>query len=421
MPSSAGPNTFGEENLVFGYDLGDSKNSFPGIPAVNCATAPESAYNWTVTEVTDGGIPPPRKGARVFKFVCNNASNLHRQGGYYNGGGFAGSNPTPLILGRTSPSNFTTVGTGKYRFGMWVRGAASNSTAWWTIDIGDRNGSTITVNNNTDWQFVSTTDAAGIASTSYPYDFFDINGTNGQTYYVADYGIFRSPGTVDSLPALQAYPQWVDYQQERSYTAGLKDLTGNSTINLTNVSFDSNAQMTFDGSNDYISLGDNSLFDFINGIGSVEAIVKFPSSWTAGSQYPNLISKGASAGWDTDGWSLFGFRSYGSGTGYTLGIGIRNTETVQTTLAYDQPADTWIHVVGTLDGSSIKIYINGTLVTTNSQTVNPGDNNTNVYIGRDPSSQYFPGDIPYVKVYSRALTASEIRANYNAIKGRFNI
>ena len=153
MPTSVGPNTFGEENLVFGYDLGDSKNSFPGIPAVNCAFVPENGYNWTVTEVTDGSILPPRPGARVFKFECTNASNLHRQGGYYNGGGFGGSNPTPLILGRTSPSNFTTVGTGKYRFGMWVRGAASNGSAYWTIDIGDRNGAGISVDNNTDWQY----------------------------------------------------------------------------------------------------------------------------------------------------------------------------------------------------------------------------------------------------------------------------
>jgi hypothetical protein len=35
----------------------------------------------------------------------------------------------------------------------------------------------------------------------------------------------------------------------------LLDLTNNATINLSNVSFDSNAQMTFDGTDDYTSLG----------------------------------------------------------------------------------------------------------------------------------------------------------------------
>ena len=422
MPTSVGPNTFGEENLVFGYDLGDNRNSFPGIPAVNCATVPASAYNWTVTEVTDGSIPPPRKGARVFKFVSTpDAYNLHRQGGYYNGGGFAGSNPYPLILGRTSPSNFTTVGTGKYRFGMWVRGAASNGSATWTIDIGDLNGASIIVGNNTNWQFVSTTDAGGINSTSHPYDFFDINATAGQTYYVADYGIFRSPGTVDNLPALQAPPQWVDFQQERSYTAGLIDITGNSTIDLSNVSFDSDAQMTFDGTDDYIDLGDNSLFDFDNGIMTVEAIVTFPSSWTAGSQYPNIISKGASAGWDTDGWALFGFRDWPSSGQKSWGLGIRNGATNRIVYIDNRATDKYLHIVATLDGSTMRLYENGVQVNTNTQTINPASNSTSVRIARDPSSNYFPGEVPYTRVYNRALTASEIKSNYNAIKGRFNI
>jgi hypothetical protein len=406
MPSSVGPNTFGEENLVFGYDLGDNKNSFPGIPAVNCATVPANGSNWTVTEVTDGSISPPRKGARVFKFECINASNLHRQGGYYSGGGFGGSNPNPLILGRTSPSNFTTVGTGKYRFGMWVRGAASNSTAWWTIDIGDRNGSNITVNNNTNWQFVSTTDAAGIASTSYPYDFFDINGTNGQTYYVADYGIFRSPGTVDSLPALQAYPQWVDYQQERSYTAGLKDFTGNSTIDLTNVSFDSNAQITFDGTDDVINL-DTIAFDI--GDWTFEAISN------SNSELQGIITGG----------------KFQAGLGYfnlyTSGMLLENsTDTAALSTAHLDGS--YHHLVGTVDRSAriIRFYVDGELVATN--TAWNGTTTTSLSVGiganRRPNSttnRFHNGNIPLAKIYNRALTASEIQSNFNAIKGRFSI
>jgi hypothetical protein len=432
MPTHAGPNTFGEENLVFGYDLGDSKNSFPGIPAVNCATAPESAYNWTVTEISDGSITPPRPGARVFKFVCNNASNLHRQGGYYNGGGFGGGNPTPLILGRTSPSNFTTVGTGKYRFGMWVRGAASNGSAYWTIDIGDRNGAGISVDNNTDWQFISTTDAAGIASTSYPYDFFDINGTNGQTYYVADYGIFRSPGTVDNLPTLQAFPQWVDFQQERSYTQGLLDLVNNSTINLANVSFDSNAQMTFDGTNDYIDLG--SYLPGINtSILSIELVFKSNSittganvllGWMA-NEYPHgYICTGNFTGH----WSNESIAFYNEGPGttplsfaYTNGSGLLNDTNYH-------------HAVFILQTNGYKIYIDGSEVTVNPSfrngsmsTIMPsnlfGYGSTDSVIvgaGSNPAS-YSNIKVPIVKIYNRILTAAEVQSNYTAIKSRFNI
>jgi hypothetical protein len=32
MPTSVGPNTYGEENLVFGFDTGDTVNSYKGQP-----------------------------------------------------------------------------------------------------------------------------------------------------------------------------------------------------------------------------------------------------------------------------------------------------------------------------------------------------------------------------------------------------
>jgi len=399
--------------LVFAYDLANVNRSFPGIPAVNCAFVPENGYNWTVTEITDGSILPPRPGARVFKFECTNASNLHRQGGYYNGGGFGGSNANPLLLGRTSPSNYTTVGANKYRFGMWVRGAASNGSATWTIDIGDLNGTSITVNNNTNWQYISTTDAAGIGS-QYPYDFFDINASVG-TYYVADYGIFRSPGTVDSLPALQANPQWVDYQQTRSYTTGLKDLTGNSTIDLTNVSFDANAQMTFDGTNDLITLADAAHLKFSNGSFTVEQVLNINS--ISGKQ--RTFSKGSS-GW-TRGWhaaarpTQWEFELSDGVSTPGNGFLINTATTVGTN-----------HVVWVIESAATaKLYVNGVQVgstQTITESVDFATTTSTVGIGAfESGGEYFNGRIPYTRLYARALPASEIQQNFNAIKGRYGL
>jgi hypothetical protein len=36
-------------------------------------------------------------------------------------------------------------------------------------------------------------------------------------------------------------------------------------------------------------------------------------------------------------------------------------------------------------------------------------------------SVYFDGKIPFLKAYSKPLTASEVKSNYNAVKGRFKI
>lgn len=52
----------------------------------------------------------------------------------------------------------------------------------------------------------------------------------------------------------------------------------------------------FDGTNDYVTLGNQSSLGFTDGVFTAEAWTWIPSTWTAGSQYPNLISKGATAG-----------------------------------------------------------------------------------------------------------------------------
>jgi len=403
MPTAVGPNTFGEENLVFGYDLGDGKNSFPGIPAVNCAPVPTSKGSWSVTEITDGSIAPPRKGARVFKFVAGTTSNLYRHSGYYGGGGFTNNNNVnPLILGRTSPDNFTTVSeANKYRWGFWVRGVESNNAGWsFNIDIGDRGGASYVVGNKTDWYFISCDNATGTNYNAYPYDFFDIFTANqGLTIYVADMGIMRSPGTVDNLPIMQAYPQWVDYGQERTYTEGLIDLKGTSTIDITNVSFDSNAQMEFDGTDDYVSLGNPTVLRELTS-GTIETVYYRDASTGT---YQMVFTDGGSDLEITYSGNVLQFYIGNSGLSYTHAV-----------------TGQYFYVTGTWGSGFKKLYLNGVEVASGTNTgIDTG--NRDRFIGGRGTSFSFNGKVPMVKVLTRALTSSEIQANYNAIKGRFNI
>ena len=88
----------------------------------------------------------------------------------------------------------------------------------------------------------------------------------------------------------------------------------------------------------------------------------------------------------------------------------------------------WLHVVGTFNGDTKegKVYLNSTLKDT-ILSVNPTLNNTSNFFtigGRYSSSQwrdFINADIPLVRVYNRALSASEITQNYNALKSRFNL
>jgi hypothetical protein len=407
MPSSVGPNTFGEENLVFGYDLGDTANSYNGEPTVNLQAAggafghSSGAYGNVVT-VTDA---TSEKGPGWKKVTISNR----------------GSNRRIIQFTYTSmTANIMYCHSAVFDWGnmrdkgYFINhdGSGTGTRAFYKPgDYSTNQGSSISINSNlADGKVAGTI----IHTASHTHAFFINNNTTG-------------------VSGLNDYFYYKEYQVEtnthptqytsgtRSATQGLFDLTGNSSIDLSNVSFDSNAQMTFDGTDDHINLGDNSLFDFINGIATIEAIIKFPSTWTTGSQYPNLISKGATAGWDTNGWALFGFRDWPSAGQKSWGFGMRNGAVNRITSRPNASTNVYLHVVVTIDGSTIRLYENGTLYTTNSQTINPAENTTNVFIGRDAASQYFPGEISYTRVYNRALTSSEVAANYRAIKNRFNI
>lgn len=73
----------------------------------------------------------------------------------------------------------------------------------------------------------------------------------------------------------------------------------------------------------------------------------------------------------------------------------------------------WYHVAGVYDGSTMKVYVNGSLVGSVSQTgtisyvgsLNP------LYVGRN-ASNYFGGSVATVNIFRRALSADEINIEY---------
>lgn len=88
--------------------------------------------------------------------------------------------------------------------------------------------------------------------------------------------------------------------------------------------------------------------------------------------------------------------------------------------------NTWYHMVGTYDGSTIKLYVNNVFDTQLVYTGTPSSGGE-IRIARrwDESavnaSNYFDGDVAQVRIYNRALNATEISYNYNAHKGRYGL
>jgi hypothetical protein len=233
----------------------------------------------------------------------------------------------------------------------------------------------------------------------------------------ASQNYYGGPIVTDGLVLAMDAGNLVSYESGSTIAYSMTGSLSGSLVNSVGYTLNNGGGFDFDGINDHIDLGDQSSLDFTNGVFSIECWVYFPSSWTGGSQYPNLVSKGATAGWDTDGWALFGFRDWGGGKSW--GLGIRNGATARIVSIGNRATDEYLHIVATLDGSTMKLYENGVQVSTNSQTINPASNNTKVYIGRDAASNYFPGKIANVKAYNKTLSDSEVLQNYNAQKARF--
>jgi len=83
-------------------------------------------------------------------------------------------------------------------------------------------------------------------------------------------------------------------------------------------------------------------------------------------------------------------------------------------------SDVWYYVVATHSGTTNKIYVNGVLENTGTKELSYYGVVQNTIVGRfyvpTTNNYIFDGNIDDVRIYSRALSASEISAIYNATK-----
>jgi hypothetical protein len=79
------------------------------------------------------------------------------------------------------------------------------------------------------------------------------------------------------------------------------------------------------------------------------------------------------------------------------------------------PVNAWTYVALTYDGTTQRLFVNGTQVATRATTGAIQVTNSPLWIGgNNPYGEYFNGLIDEVRVYNRALTQNEISADMNS-------
>lgn len=216
----------------------------------------------------------------------------------------------------------------------------------------------------------------------------------------------------------------LDAADRKSYSGSgtaWNDLSGNGNNGtLTNgPTFNSanGGSIVFDGSNDYVTCGSSITQTFTNF--SAEAIFKV--GITNKKQAIFSTFDGANGGYGLeilDNTNSNKFNWFGFTNGSTFGSVMSVSSATLNSL---------YNVTVVFQGSiSFQIYINGILNNSSVASIASITKGAAAafQLGDDPSvgnSLYFQGNIHSLKVYNRALSATEVLQNFNATRGRFGI
>ena len=112
----------------------------------------------------------------------------------------------------------------------------------------------------------------------------------------------------------------------------------------------------------------------------------------------------------------------GSGSTSSLQVGYFNNGWFTTTGSYSLPSVGWYHIVGTYDGANLKLYVNNVLTQTSASTTASVSSALGIrFMRRWDNPEYWGGYLAIIRIYNRALSATEVTTNYAASKARFGL
>ena len=332
-----------------------------------------SAYSNTVS-VTTKAAPATTAPAAPTSLVAGAFSDTRNDMSWNDNS----ADEASFVVQRSPDSSFTTVQstTLPANTTSWSdTGLTANTTYWYRVKAVNAVGSSNWSNSASATTKPTPTGYAAAVTTDGPVSYWRLGETSGTA--AADQRA-ANPGTYLGTPAL-----------------GAASLLNTDTTNKS---------VRFDGVNDAVRVADANSLDFTNRI-TLEAWIK-PNLLPAAGNFTSIVSKAESYSLQFNGPRLE-FTVIQNGTRKRLQAPAGSIATGQT-----------YHVVGTFDGTTQRLYLNGAQVASvalsGSATVTPSTLDVGSWNG---SSEFFNGTIDDVSVYNKALTATRVSAHYTAGKG----
>ena len=382
--------------LGFYYDMGNIGKSFIGAPATNLAytgvtPGAESINTWTnsgaatlntnETDVTKPSIPYDSKipsNLNILSGLCTTSGSIH-------------CGP----IGITTVSASTT-----YTISTWFRQNRAGSTSpYMRTNVNNNSLGNFSYNGDTNsgnWpvnQWIRITCTGTTQSNENGVYLSNYLGTAGDKIWY--YGYQVELGSIATAFTTGT----------RTNTQALYDLTNNNTITATSLTYASDGTFRFNGSSNYLVCTNNGLSH-----GNADFTYSCWASLADKPVYGTFFENGS---WGT---SLLIRFEMSCITVYSMNAGWGN-------FPWNPTLNTWHHLTFVRNGSNLYFYVDGVYNNSMAFTANVIPGTAYMYIGtsQHATSQAFNGKIATASVYTRSLSASEVKQNFNAHRGRFGI
>jgi len=191
---------------------------------------------------------------------------------------------------------------------------------------------------------------------------------------------------------------------------GLVGGFGGTLVNGTGYSSPNGGSFFFDGTNDYINTNQ---YSSSIGLTSSDFSICLWTKIIDNNQFNAFVSRTSSnLPAPLDMYTHTADRKMRILVGSTLGWSTLNSNS--------QLPLSWTYLVFTLNSSLMSVYFDGILDNSGTLTASRIESSNPIIIGtRDDNFTHMKGNISQVQIYNRALTAAEVKQNYNSTKRKY--